>query len=347
MKIKYISNKFNYSNVKLCRKSSIKRIIALSIMATIYLSGCSLNNVGLDSKVIQSSEFDTEKDQYISNQSTIISNVETSNKSVIIPTFSITTKQTSNKTTYDYEINNFNLVAKDEVYNDNAVSSEQVQVSKETVTSKEEAVVKEEIAKEKKLVAITFDDGPSKYTSELVDILEDNEVNATFFVIGSNISKYKDSVVKAYKAGNEIGIHTYSHKSFTSMTISQIKKELDKTRGLLEKADVDYSNIVRPPYGNINKKIQNGIDTSFILWSVDTRDWESKDKDKIIKEVKNSISEGSIILFHDIYPTTIKAIKELLPELTEEYEFVTVSELFERNDMILEENQKYYKIKKK
>lgn len=347
MKIKYISNKFNYSNSKLCRKSSIKRIIALSIMASIYLSGCSLNDVRLDNKVIQSIGFDIKKEQDVSNQSPIILNVETSNESVIKPTFSITTKQTSNKTTYDYEINNSNFFANDELYNDNAVSSEQAKVSKDTTAIKEKTIVKEEIVKEKKLVAITFDDGPSKYTSELVDILEENEVNATFFVIGSNISKYKDSVVKAYKAGNEIGIHTYSHKSFTSMTISQIKKELNKTKILLEKADVDYSNIVRPPYGNINKKIQNGIDTSFILWSVDTRDWESKDKDKIIKEVKNSISEGSIILFHDIYPTTIKAIKELLPQLTEEYEFVTVSELFDRNDMILEENQKYYKIKKK
>ncbi len=347
MKINYISNNFNYTSAKLCRKSSIKKIIALSIMASIYLTGCSLNNMNLDNNVTQSSEFHIEKEQDNSSQPTINVNVETNNKSVIKPTFNIVEKQNNDKSTYDYVISQPDTSVSNEIYNDNVVNSEQFLNNKNTTSNKEKTVVKEEIVKEKKLVAITFDDGPSKYTSELVDILEENEVNATFFVIGSNISKYEDSVVKAYKAGNEIGIHTYSHKSFTTMTIAQIKKELKKTRDLLEKADVDYSNIVRPPYGNINKNILNGIDTSFILWSVDTRDWESKDKDKVVKEVKDNIAEGSIILFHDIYPSTIEAIKELLPKLTKEYEFVTVSELFDRNDMILEENQKYYKVKKK
>ena len=316
MKLKYINIKFNYKNkVKIFRESPVKKIIILSLTASLALTGCSIYNDTNDSI----------------NKTTTIENVEVS--SDVIQS-SIEQKATPNvieSTSVPVNSNN------------DAVTNEQKAIASE----KKAAVVSEPVEqKEKKLVAITFDDGPSKYTSELVDILTKNGAKATFFIVGSNVSNYSDSVVKSYQAGNEIGIHTYSHNSFTKMTIEQIQSELSKTRALLDGIDVDYSNIVRPPYGNINKNIQGNINTSFILWSVDTRDWESKNKDAIIAEVKANISEGSIILFHDIYPSTIEAIKELLPELTDEYQFVTVSELFNQNDKSLDENQKYYKVKK-
>ena len=209
----------------------------------------------------------------------------------------------------------------------------------------EENIEEQTEEKQKKLVAITFDDGPSKYTSELIDILNENGAHATFFLIGSNIEKNKDAVSKAYSYGNEIAIHTYSHKSFTKMTIEEIISEIDLTKSLIENLDVEPADLVRPPYGNINDDIKSNVDYPFILWNVDTRDWESRDKEKVKKEVLESIKEGDIILFHDAYPSTIEAVKELLPQL-EEYEFVTVSELFERNDIKLEPNNKYYKVKK-
>lgn len=319
MKLKYINSKFDYKNkVKIFRKSPLKKILILSLAASLTLTGCSVYN---------------DINDYI-GKTTVIEGSEVSSKNVESPE-----KQTpiSEETKIETESSNLN--------NNN---QENVVVEEKTIVNEknQDAVAQPSQKQEKKLVAITFDDGPSKYTSELVDILSENGVNATFFLVGGNINKYSDSVVKAYQAGNEIGIHTYSHTSFTKMTIDQIKNELTKTRTLLDGIDVDYSNIVRPPYGNINKNIQDSIDTSFILWSVDTRDWESRNKDAVIAEVKKNISEGSIILFHDVYPTTIQAIKELLPELTNEYEFVTVSELFVQNDKNLDENQKYYKVKK-
>jgi|GEM_PF-2960903 len=323
MKLKYLNGSFDYKNkIKLLRETPVKKIIVLSIAASVTLTGCSvytdINNYLTENTVSENVQVSSE-------------NIESIPKENSVPSV--------NESTIETESNS-----------NNADNSNQ-----EKVVSKEENIINEDEQpatsepnqkQEKKLVAITFDDGPSKYTSELVDILTANGVKATFFLVGRNINNYSDSVVKSYQAGNEIGIHTYSHTSFTKMTIEEIKNELAQTRTLLDGIDVDYSNIVRPPYGNINENIQGNIDTSFILWSVDTRDWESRNKDAVIAEVKANITEGSIILFHDVYPSTIQAIKELLPELTDEYQFVTVSELFSQNDKSLEENQKYYKVKK-
>lgn len=216
------------------------------------------------------------------------------------------------------------------------------------IVEETEEIVEEEIEEhvEKKVVALTFDDGPSKYTSELVDILEANNAHATFFLVGVNISANSDGVVKAYEHGNEIAIHTYSHTSFTKMTIEDVINEIEMTRDIIEDLGVEPANLVRPPYGNINDEIKNSINTSFILWNVDTEDWKSRDVETIKEEVYKAISEGDIILFHDVYPTTIEAVKELLPELSEEYEFVSVSELFERYEKELEPNTKYYGLKR-
>lgn len=316
MKFGYINNNFNYKDrIKIFRNSPVKKIIVLSLAASLTLTGCSMYTSTNDP----------------TTKTTTIENVKVLSED--------TQSSTDQKSTPDA------IEAPPTPINSN---NDPVNNGQEAVVGEEKpTVISEPIEQqEKKLVAITFDDGPSKYTSELVDILTANGVNATFFLIGQNINNYSDSVVKCYKAGNEIGIHTYSHTSFTKMTIEQIQNELNETRSLLDGIDVDYSNIVRPPYGSINQNIQDNIDTSFILWSVDTRDWESRNKDSVIAEVKANITEGSIILFHDVYPSTIEAIKELLPELTNEYEFVTVSELFSQNDKSLDENQKYYKVKK-
>ena len=204
----------------------------------------------------------------------------------------------------------------------------------------------QEIVNDKKLVALTFDDGPGRYTSQLVQILKENNATATFFLVGRSINYYPNAVKEAYLAGNEIAIHTYTHTSFTKMTIEQILGEINKTRELIEGLGVECADLVRPSYGSINNKIVESIDTSFILWNVDTRDWESRDKDKIKEEVRRAIRDGAIILFHDTHKCTIEAIMEILPEYSEEYEFVSVSELFARNKKQLEDNQKYYYLKK-
>ena len=203
----------------------------------------------------------------------------------------------------------------------------------------------EEYIEERKLVALTFDDGPSKYTNGLIDILNANNAHATFFLIGQNISANSDAVINAYESGNEIAIHTYSHTSFTNMTIEKVISEIDTTRNIIQELGVEPANLVRHPYGNLNETLIDGINASLILWNVDTEDWKSRDVESIKSEVYEAISEGDIILFHDVYPTTIEAVRELLPELSNEYEFVTVSELFNRQNVELENHVKYYRYK--
>ena len=203
----------------------------------------------------------------------------------------------------------------------------------------------EEVVEERKLVALTFDDGPSRYTNELIEILNENNAHATFFLVGQNISANSDAVINAYESGNEIAIHTYSHTLFTNMTIEDVIFEIDTTRKIIEELGVEPANLVRPPYGSINSELVENINASLILWNVDTEDWKSRDVESIKNEVYDAISEGDIILFHDVYPTTIEAIRELLPELSNEYEFVTVSELFNRQNVELENHVKYYRYK--
>lgn len=203
----------------------------------------------------------------------------------------------------------------------------------------------QENAIEKKLVAITFDDGPGIYTERLLDILEENNAKATFFVIGTGLKRYGDIVKRAYDSGNEIAIHGYTHTSFTELTIDEIQNEITTVSDLLIDLNITPSNLVRPPYGSIDDTIEKGLDYSFIKWSVDTRDWESLNKDAIKKQIRNNIEEGAIILMHDTHETTIDAVEEILPELIDEYEFVTVDELFEKNNQELEIHKSYRKVK--
>lgn len=218
------------------------------------------------------------------------------------------------------------------------------EIKEDIKESIESTSINEEVT-DKKIVALTFDDGPGKYTEQLVEILKENDANATFFVLGTCVERYKDAVLYAYENGNEIAIHGYSHTSFKKMTIEEIQNEIDLTKQLIEESGAESSNLVRPPGGNINSKIVDNISSSFILWNIDTRDWEFRNVESIKGKVIDKIEDGDIILFHDIYKTTIDAIKEILPELKDEYQLVTVSELFELKQQEYEENKKYYKVK--
>ncbi len=200
------------------------------------------------------------------------------------------------------------------------------------------------LSKEKKYIAITFDDGPSKYTEQLIDILNKHNAKATFFLSGPNIKKYPNSIIKTVSYDNEIGIHTYSHQLFINLSNEQIKEEINKTIIELNNIGLTPSNLVRPPYGSLNNRVINNINTSFILWNNDSNDWLYTNKEKIKNTVKKNLKDGDIILFHDSKEITLEVIEELLVELKDEYNFVTVSELFKIKNISLSTNQKYYSI---
>ncbi len=195
----------------------------------------------------------------------------------------------------------------------------------------------------KKYVALTFDDGPSGFTKEIIDLLKKYEYNATFFVLGNKLNvDYTNILKESINNGNEIGIHGFSHKSFTRLKTEALEEEITKSKKYVYNLTKYMPNLVRPPYGNINNNIRNLNFGPYILWNNDTLDWKLRDAKKIYERLINSIEENNIILMHDTYLTTYKALELILPYLKENnYEVVTVSTLFSKNGKTLENNKSY------
>lgn len=199
----------------------------------------------------------------------------------------------------------------------------------------------------KKLVCLTFDDGPSKYTDELLEILHTNKSKATFFITGNNIVANKDIIKRIDTYGNQIGNHGYTHIPFTSLDVDEVNVEIAMTSTMLIDLGVNSSNIVRPPFGKLSESLKEQIHAPFILYNIDPEDWKHQDKGYIKQVIKSRIEDGSIILLHDQYKETIEAIKELIPELKQEgYEFVTVNEMQKKYDISLEPGMVYAKLRK-
>lgn len=199
----------------------------------------------------------------------------------------------------------------------------------------------------KKLICLTFDDGPSKYTDELLDILYKNKSRATFFIAGSDIIANKDVIKRIDTYGNQIGNSGYSHIPFTRLDVDDVNVEIAMTSTMLIDLGVNASNIVRPPFGKLSESIKEEIHSPFILYDVDPEDWKHQDKNYIKSYIKGSIEDGSIVVLHDQYKETIDAVAELIPELKEQgYEFVTISEMQKRYGISFVPGNVYAKLRK-
>ena len=188
-----------------------------------------------------------------------------------------------------------------------------------------------------KLVAITFDDGPSVYTEELVDILSANKARSTFYFQGYLLKMRSSAVLKVFNSHNEIGYHSYNHKNFKRQSLLNIENELVKSNEILKEITGTTFAMVRPPYGSINDEVASLLNMPVVLWEVDTNDWRYKDVDYLVNHVLTYVQDGSIVLFHDTYDTTIEAIKILAPQLyANGFQLVTVSKLAEAKNISLE-----------
>mgnify|MGYP004631277347 FL=1 len=194
-----------------------------------------------------------------------------------------------------------------------------------------------------KYVALTFDDGPSGFTKEIVSLLKEYNYNATFFILGNKLNiDYKEILQESLKNGNEIGIHGFSHKSFTRLKMPELEDEINKSKKYVYNLTGYTPTLVRPPYGNINNDIRKSGYGPYILWNNDTLDWKLRDAKKIYNRLTTSIEENNIILMHDTYLTTYKALELILPYLKENnYKVVTVSKLFAINGKTLENTKSY------
>ncbi|MBQ7822213.1 MAG: polysaccharide deacetylase family protein [Clostridia bacterium] len=188
---------------------------------------------------------------------------------------------------------------------------------------------------DEKVIALTFDDGPHKYrTNEILDILSENDVKATFFVVGVMAEEYPDVIRRTLAEGHEIGNHTYNHSKMKKLSAEKLKYELERTEEVLFEICEYRPKLFRPPEGWCSDSIASAageLDYDVILWNIDTLDWAHNEVGKICECVSTGIRPGSIILFHDYVSgdsSTVDALKLLIPELKADgYRFVTVSEL--------------------
>ena len=200
----------------------------------------------------------------------------------------------------------------------------------------------------KKYIAFTFDDGPSrKNTMDIVNYLEDNKMHATFFMLGSFMSPNPDIVSYVKEHNMEIGSHTYSHTNLKKLSKAKLDSEVNNTNEVYNSVTGDNLKLLRPPYGSMNDKIKDAYPYSFILWSVDTLDWKYKDSDYLYDYVVNNVSDGDIVLMHDIHEPTKIGVERILPELyVRGFRVVSVSELARIQGIELEANTKYRSLKK-
>lgn len=187
-------------------------------------------------------------------------------------------------------------------------------------------------------IALTFDDGPGEYTDKLLDCIEENNVHVTFFMLGQNVEQYPDTVKRMLDLGCELGNHSWNHLDLQSLSLEDAKKQIDDTDDALIKVCGQPSTVARAPYGSGNQDIYNTVQKPFFMWSLDTLDWQTKNEESNYNAVMNGdLTDGSIILMHDIHEPSVNAALRIIPELVEKgYKLVTVSELAEAKGVDLQ-----------
>lgn len=199
-----------------------------------------------------------------------------------------------------------------------------------------------------KLVALTFDDGPNTTTTyEVIEKLEKYGVTASFFLVGDWITEESaKAAVKEKENGYEICNHSRTHSFMTQLSAEEIKKEIEYTSEKIYNLVGTYPKFFRPPYINVNQTMVDVIDLPFIC-GINGLDWEPEVKaEKRAELILGSMEDAAIILMHDMKGNdeTVKALDIIIPKLLEEgYEFVNISDLFERKGITPEpHNGKLY-----
>lgn len=185
---------------------------------------------------------------------------------------------------------------------------------------------------ESKKIAITFDDGPGEEgTEEILQSLAEYDAKATFFMLSQSAEKYPDLAKKVADQGHEIANHSITHPDLKKVDEGQAKEEIETSKETITDITGKEPTLFRPPYGSYSETVTDiaaESNQNIVLWSLDTRDWESLNAEQMYENVVDNTKPGSIILMHDIHHATADAVPDILKELSDEgYEFVTVSEL--------------------
>ena len=209
-------------------------------------------------------------------------------------------------------------------------------------------VMRAEAASGSKLIALTFDDGPSAYTSSLLDACQRYDAHVTFFMTGQNgacgVSNYKSLLERMVDEGHQLANHTWSHPNLTNLTADAIRYQINSVNSYLYEAmGGTYQTFVRTPGGSSNDLVKSTIQAPLIYWSVDTQDWKYRDSSYVYNYIMNHAYDGAIILLHDIHKTSVEAAIPAIRDLKAKgYELVTVAELLRRRQVTPQNGVWYY-----
>ncbi|MFY7066276.1 polysaccharide deacetylase family protein [Nocardiopsis changdeensis] len=180
-----------------------------------------------------------------------------------------------------------------------------------------------------KCVALTFDDGPGEDTERLLDMLAEYDARATFYVLGSLVGEFPEVVERTHAEGHEMGNHSWKHDDLAGKSEAGVAEDITRTNEAVRAITGSDPLTIRPPYGSLNGTVRRAVDQPLILWDVDTMDWQSRDTAKVAGHALEHTTAGSVVLFHDIHPSTVDAVPEVLEGLHRKgYHFVTVTDLF-------------------
>jgi peptidoglycan/xylan/chitin deacetylase (PgdA/CDA1 family) len=191
-------------------------------------------------------------------------------------------------------------------------------------------------SKNDKLIALTFDDGPDKrYTTDILDILKEKGVKATFFVVGQQVTKNPEVLQRIVDEGHAVGNHTYHHKDLSKLNKQQIIEEVKTSDAAIKKAIGYTPSMVRAPYGAVSdtlKVLLKSNNRELVGWNIDTRDWAGTSSADIRKMIKNEAKPGGIILMHSFggkhIKNTVQALPDVIDDLVEKgYTLVTADQI--------------------
>ena len=196
------------------------------------------------------------------------------------------------------------------------------------------------------IIALTFDDGPGWHTDRILDVLERYGGRATFFVVGSNVEPWRNTVIRTVGMGSEVVGHTWSHPPLTRLSSQRIAEEIQTTSAIIEQVTgFAPPRFFRPPFGLVNQRVANvsaELGYAMVNWTLDTEDWDLRNADLVYDIIMRAARDGSIVLLHDIHETTAAAVERAIPALIAKgFRLVTVSELLYRRYGNLEPGREY------
>lgn len=182
------------------------------------------------------------------------------------------------------------------------------------------------------MVALTFDDGPSlRYTPQILDILYQTQTPATFFLVGERMEGGRLLIREMKAAGHQVECHTYSHQNLSTLTGEEIRQEVALAQEELEKILPGHKfRYLRPPYGSYTQKVEQEAGITLAMWTVDSRDSEPGQEDKIYSNVVDHIKDGDVVVLHDC-PETARVLESIILTLKEKgFQLVTLDQLAAR-----------------